>query len=119
MQKQMMGIVLLVGLMVAGPGWAFAASEEWQNVGGFLVVGPDAVGVKVDRPSVSLIRIVCIEGSVIIKTVVVREGGSNTSHTVGKRIENGNFEVIEIRETKVTGLQFRHDGRGSYRVQVK
>jgi hypothetical protein len=119
MYKQIAGAILLAGLVLAGSGQALAASKNWHDVGDYSVDGKDAVEVAVDRPSVTLIRIVCTEGSVIINTLVVREGGAKTPHTIGKRIEKDGYELLEIGETKATGFRISHDGRGKYKVQVR
>lgn len=119
MYKQLLGVILFAGLVVMAPGRASAESKNWHDVGSYAVDGKDAIEVAVDRPSVTLIRIVCTEGSVIINTLVVREGGAKTPHTVGKRIEKDGYAVIEIGESKATGFRISHDGRGKYKVQVR
>ena len=119
MYKQLLSVMLLAGLIVVGPGRVFAESKSWHDVGDYSVDGKDAIEVGVDRPSVTYIRIVCTEGSVIINTLVVRAGGAKTPHSLAKRIEKGDNEVIEIGETKATGFRISHDGRGKYKVQVR
>ena len=114
-----MGVMLFAGLVMSASSQAIAERKNWHEVGSYSVDGKDAIEVAVDRPSVTLIRIVCTEGSVIINTLVVREGGAKDAHTVGKRIEKDGYEIIEIGESKATGFRISHDGRGKYKVQVR
>ena len=106
-------------MMMLATSAARAESKNWHDLGEYNVDGKDAIEVQVNRPSVTLIRIVCTEGSVIINTLVVREGGNKTPHSMGKRIEKDGYEVLEIGETKATGFRISHDGRGRYKVQVR
>lgn len=115
----MTGLLAAVALAMAGSNAALAESKTWHTVGEFTVNGKDSVELPITRPSVTLIRIVCTDGSVIINTLVVREGGKKTPHTVGKRIEKDDYEIIRMDETAATGFRISHDGRGSYKVQVR
>lgn len=118
MHRVLYALMAVVALSLA-PMSASAESKTWHDVGSFNVSKSEAVELSINRPSVTLIRIVCTEGSVIINTVVVREGANKTPHTIGKRIEKDNYELIRMEETKATGLRISHDGRGSYKVQVR
>jgi len=119
MYKKLLGVILFAGLMVIGTGRAMAESKNWHDLGEYSVDGKDAIEVAVNRPSVTIIRIVCTEGSVIINSLVVREGGAKDAHSIGKRIEKDKYELLEIGETKATGFRISHDGRGKYKVQVR
>jgi hypothetical protein len=111
---------LMVGAVMAfGTVNARAESKHWHEVASYSVDGKDAVEAGVDRPSVTFIKITCTDGSIVVNTLVVREGGNKKPFTVGKRIEKGDSHVIEIGETKATGFRISHDGRGSYVIHVK
>jgi hypothetical protein len=96
---------------------AFAGSG-WHMVGAFDA-GGEAKEMGVNRNcSVCLVKVT--EGSVIINTVVVREGGKKTPHTVGQRIEKGDHREIDIgSKIYATGFRISDDGRGHYEVYVK
>jgi hypothetical protein len=111
--------VMAAALAMAGASAAFAESKTWHTVGEVTVNKKDAAELSIDRPSVTLVRIVCTDGSVVINTLVVREGGKKTPYTVGKRIEKDGYEIIRMDETPATGFRISHDGRGSYKVQVR
>ena len=118
MRNMMMG--LCVAVMMAGSNVAMAESKHWHDIDDVNVTKKNAVELPVDRPGVTLIRIVCTDGSVVINTLVVREGAKKTPHPIAKRIDKGDFEVIRIEDdTKVTGFRISHDGRGAYKVQVR
>lgn len=95
---------------LAGSGWHKVAS---------LDAGGEAKEVAVNRNcSVCLVKVT--DGSVIINTVVVREGEKKTPHTVGARIEKGGNQEIGIgSKTYVTGFRISDDGKGHYEVYVK
>lgn len=84
-----------------------------------LTAGGDAKEVAVDQP-VSKVVIKCIEGSVIINTVVVRNGGESTPHKVGARINKDEVQQITVgNRVPCTGLRISDDGNGKYVVRVK
>jgi hypothetical protein len=119
MHKYILGWFAAAALVVLASSTARAESKHWHEVGEYHADGKDAIEVQVDRPSVTFIRIVCTDGSVIINTLVVREGNEKTPHTIGKRLEKGDEETLDIGESKATGFRISHDGRGTYTVYVK
>lgn len=122
MYKHLMSVILLAGLVVAGTMTVEAKSSRWHKIASLSANGKDAqeVAIPSDRPSISVIRIVVTEGSVIINTIVVRKGNDKDAITVGERIEKGNFKEISVGDAvPATGLRISHDGRGQYDVEVK
>ena len=122
MYKQLMSVILLAGLVVAGTMTVEAKSSRWHKIASLSANGKDAqeVAIPSDRPAISVIRIVVTEGSVIINTIVVRKGNDKDAITVGDRIEKGNFKEISVGDAvPATGLRISHDGRGQYDVEVK
>ncbi len=84
-----------------------------------LTAGGDAKEVAVSQP-VSKVVITCTEGSVIINTVVVRNGGEHTPHKVGARINKGEAQQITVGDqVACTGLRISDAGSGTYVVRVK
>ena len=122
MYKQLMSVILLAGLVVAGTMTVEAKSSRWHKIASLSANGKDAqeVAIPSDRPSISVIRIVVTEGSVIINTVVVREGAAKDIHTLGKRLNKDEEIKIELDGKKhVSGLRISDDGKGSYKVMVR
>ena len=95
------------------------ADGKWKNYGHVTVDKKDAVELGVGQ-KVSKVRITCTDGSIIINTLVVRQAGAKTPHTVGARIDKGEEQMIEIGdEVMVDGFRISYDGRGSFKVDVK
>ena len=95
------------------------ADGKWKNYGHVTVDKKDAVELGVGQ-KVSKVRITCTDGSIIINTLVVRQAGAKTPHTVGARIDKGEEQLIEIgKEVMVDGFRISYDGRGSFKVDVK
>lgn len=98
----------------------FAATAEKAGVKvAELNAGGQAKEIAVNQ-QVSKVVIKCTEGSVIINTVVVRDGGKTTPHTVGRRLEKGEEQQITVgKEVNCSGLRISDDGRGTYVVRVR
>lgn len=112
--KKLAGLCVLVFLCGAVGAWA----DDWQKVADLTAVG-DAKEVAVNK-SVAEVKIRCTEGDVIINTVVVREGGKKTPHTLGLRLSKDNEHIINLgAKLNVTGLRISDGARGNYSVYVK
>lgn len=114
MHKNTIGLMVAVLLVAAGT----VLAGDWATVAK-LSAGGGPKEVEVNRP-VSKIAIKCTEGSVIINTVVVRQGGQTTPHRVATRINKGDTQQISIgNKLQVTGLRISDDSNGKYEVRVK
>lgn len=90
----------------------------WQVVAELPAGGP-AKEVAVNR-DVRVIQIECTEGSVIVNTLVVREGPAKNPITVARRFNQGERQDVDLGgERQVSGLRISDGGRGKYRVRVK
>jgi hypothetical protein len=84
-----------------------------------LASGGDAKEVEVNQ-QISKVIITCTEGSVIINTIVVRDGNNATPFKVGVRLNKDEVQKISVGdEVNCTGLRISDDGRGTYVVRVK
>lgn len=111
-QLTMMLAVLLIGVT------GVHADKDWKKVA-TLTAGGEAKEVDINQ-EVSRVMITCTEGSVIVNTVVVREGSKTTPHRVGARINHKESQQIRIGDKlPVTGLRISDDGRGTYVVKIK
>jgi hypothetical protein len=97
---------------------AVMAEKEGVKVA-TLTAGGDAKEVAVNQ-QISKVVIKCIDGSVIINTVVVRDGGNKTPHSVGAKLNQGEEQQITVgNQVNCSGLRISDDGRGQYVVRVK
>lgn len=110
----------VAGLVLLGSATVRADSKKWHEIGAYTVDGKDAIEVKIERPNVSQVRLMCTDGRVVINTLVVREGAQKTPHTIGRRIEAGDEQIVEVGEkVPATGFRISQDGRGTYKVLVR
>jgi hypothetical protein len=102
--------LLTATLALAGSGWHKVAD---------LDAGGDGKEVAVNRNcSVCLVKVT--DGTVIINTIVVREGDKKSPISVSQRIGKGDARQVNVGDKKyVTGLRIGDDGRGHYEVYVK
>jgi hypothetical protein len=116
MKRGVCAAVVAAAVLMGG---ALAArADDWKGVGE-QTAGGEAKELSVDR-EITKIRIECVEGSVIVNTVVVRKGGQKDPHKLATRIEKGDSREITLEsKTKVTGLRISDDGRGRYKVSVR
>jgi len=78
---------------------------------------PKEVGVGYE---ISGVRIQAVAETVIINTIVTREGSRTTHHRVGGRFTAGQEHVLDLGVPKlVTGLRISDDNRGRYKVWVR
>jgi hypothetical protein len=116
MKKWMLAMVVLaLGVSVALAG---KKKDAWQTIA-TLKSGGDAKEVAVNL-SIRTVRIECIEGAVIVNTLVVREGGAKDPLTVARRFNAGDKQDLDLgRVRNVTGLRISDGGRGRYKILVK
>jgi hypothetical protein len=110
-----LGWMLAVLMWVTG---ASMADKAGVKVGEFQA-GGDAKEMAVNQ-QVSKVIIKCTDGSVIINTVVVRDGGNKTPHSVGARLNKGDTQQISVGDkVNCSGLRISDAGTGTYVVRVK
>ncbi len=110
---QIIATTLILSL-IAGLGNALAWSDLTR-----LTAGGKAKEVAVNR-QISRLMIICQDAPVIINTVVVREGGKKTSHTIGKRFNVNEQFILEVGGARqVTGFRISDDLKGNYQLRVE
>ena len=94
--------------------------KGYSRVGSYTAGGSaKETGAPSSRP-IRKVRIVATSGSVIVNTVVVREGGAKTPHTLAVRLAAGESREIDLGSARrVTGLRISDGGKGTYEVQVR
>lgn len=106
--------MLALALVVLSSSVAMAG---WQVVSD-VTTGGGAKELTVNR-SIRLIRIECTSGSVIINTVVVREGGAKTPITVAQKLQTGGKWEHDLGGAhQVTGFRISDSGKGTYTVST-
>jgi len=94
-----------------------AAMAGWQLVSD-VTAGGGAKELTVNR-SIRLVRLECTSGSVIINTVVIREGGAKNPITVARKLNTGEKYEIDLGGAhQVTGLRISDSGKGTYKVST-
>lgn len=107
----------LVAMAVAVLG-AMTAQAEWNTVSE-VTAGGDAKELAVNR-SIRTVEIECTEGTVIVNTLVVREGGAKTPITVARSFKAGDKQSLDLGSVRqVTGFRISDGGKGRYKVHVK
>ena len=94
--------------------------KGYSRVGSYTAGGSaKETGGPSSRP-IRKVRIVATSGSVIVNTVVVREGGAKTPHTLAVRLAAGESREIDLGSARrVTGLRISDGGKGTYEIQVR
>lgn len=93
-------------------------ADAWQRVAD-LRTGGGAKEVTVNKKAAAF-RVVAVEGTVIINTFVVREGGKKTPYKVARKLVPKQEHVIKLpARTLVTGLRISDDSKGRYIVHWK
>lgn len=111
------GIVTAISLCLSGSDSLGKDKNPWVRVAE-LTAGGEAKEVQV-HATARQCRIQCVEGSVAIKTLVVREGADKATITVASKIEAGEQKDIELeREMEITGFRVSDGGQGRYEIYV-
>lgn len=120
MKRMLMILCIAMSGLTASQLSARADDSDWPKVADLQATGKkDAKEISVDKKT-EKIRIKCTDGSVIINTVVVREGAAKDVHTLGKRLDKDEEIKIDLGSKKhVDGLRISDDGKGSYKVMVR
>jgi hypothetical protein len=94
------------------------ARADWVRVGDARAEG-DAKEFRASGRA-STARIICKEGSVIINTLVVREGSDRHSIRVTRRLQAGEQVEVDLGGVRnVTGFRISDSGGGRYEVEMK
>lgn len=113
-RTQMVVLVLSAGLFFASHAWA----ASWKPLAQ-LNGGGKAKEVAINQ-TIRYVRIAVLEGSVVINTIVVREGAKKTPNTIARQFGPKERFVLTLpAPTQVTGLRISDSGGVTYMVQYK
>jgi hypothetical protein len=94
------------------------AKDDWHKVA-TLTAGGQAKEVTVNRDA-RTVRITAESGTVVVNTVVVREGAKTTPHPVTAKLTAKAHHDIDLgTKTRITGLRISDGDKGTYTVSVK
>jgi hypothetical protein len=97
---------------------ATVALADWGTVAE-VTAGGEAKELAVNR-NIRIVQIECTEGTVIVNTVVIREGASKSPITVARAFTQGQKQDIDLgSERQVTGLRISDGGKGKYKIHAK
>jgi hypothetical protein len=110
-------IFITISILMIQP---VSAKSKWRTVGTVAGQGQkDAVELPGAGP-IQHIRIRGIDGSLIINTLVVREGGTNNPVPIATKFSPGQEVVRDLpRQMNSTGFRLSRDGHGSVEVSVQ
>lgn len=116
MKRWILALVILA--LSATAAFCDSKKDNWQLLAE-QTTGGDAKELVVNR-MIRAVQIECSEGSVIVNTVVIREGGSKNPITVARRFNQGEKQDIDLGSVRmVTGLRISDGGRGKYKINTK
>ena len=106
-------------MVALGATTAFCGSKDRWSTVAELAASRDTKEVAVNR-DVRVVQIECVEGTVIVNTLVIREGEGKNPINVGRRFTAGETQDIDLGGNRqVTGLRISDGGRGKYKIHVK
>lgn len=111
-------LALAVGWMTLSTALA-GNNNKWVAIGEFQAGGEGKVAAY--SGPVSVCRLVCTEGSIIVNTFIILEGNKKTPISVGVRIPAGQMHEITLPggPRNVTGFRVSDNARGKYRLEVQ
>ncbi len=109
--------MLAAAMVVAG---ATAALADWKTVAEVEATArSEARELAVNR-TIRTMQIECTEGSVIVMTLWIREGGAKTEVRVAQQFNKGDKRDFDLsHERNVTGFRISDKGPGKYRILAK
>ena len=99
---------------------ATAAWADWQTVAEVSATEKtEARELAVNR-TIRTVQIECTEGSVIVMTLWVREGGAKTEIRVARQFNQGDKQDFDLgQDRNATGFRISDKGPGKYKVHVR
>ena len=70
--------------------------------------------------TIRTVQIECTEGSVIVMTLWVREGGAKTEIRVARQLNKGDKQDFDLgQDRNATGFRISDKGPGKYKIHVR
>ena len=109
--------LVVLAMLVLG---ATSALADWKTVAEITATDKaEARELAVNR-TIRTVQIECTEGSVIVNTLWVREGGAKTEIRVARLFNKGDKQDFDLSyDRNVTGFRISDKGPGKYKVHAK
>ena len=109
--------ILALALVVLGATMAQADRKTISEI--TATDKSEARELAVNR-TIRTVQIECTEGSVIVNTLWVREGGAKTEIRVARKFNKGDKQDFDLSyDRNVTGFRISDKGPGKYKVHAK
>ena len=113
MKKWILGLTVLA--LAAMAAWA-----DWEKVAEVTATAKSEARELALNRTIRTVQIHCIEGSVIVMTMWVREGPAKNEIRVARAFNAGDKQDIDLgHDRAVTGFRISDKGPGKYRVYAK
>ena len=109
--------ILALALVVLG---ATMAQADWKTISEITATDKSEARELAVNRTIRTVQIECTEGSVIVMTLWVREGGAKTEIRVARQFAKGEKQDIDLSHVRnVTGFRISDKGPGKYVIRAK
>ena len=117
-ENKMKKWILAMAMLALGAATALAG--DWKTVVDVVATDKaEARELTVNR-TIHAVRIACIEGSVIVNTLWVREGAAKSEIRVARKFNKGDMQEFDLGgEKNVTGFRISDKGPGTYKITAQ
>ena len=99
---------------------ATTALADWHPVADVTATDKSEARELAVNRTIRTVQIECTEGSVIVMTLWVREGGAKTEIRVARQFNQGDKQDFDLgQDRNATGFRISDKGPGKYKVHVR
>ena len=99
---------------------ATMALADWKTVAEIAATDKSEARELAVNRTIRTVQIECTEGSVIVMTLWVREGGAKTEIRVARQFNKGDKQDFDLgQDRNATGFRISDKGPGKYKVHAK
>ena len=109
--------ILAAAVLAAGATMALA---DWKTVAEVAATDKSEARELAVNRTIRTVQIECTEGSVIVMTLWVREGGAKTEIPVARQFNKGDKQNFDLgQDRNATGFRISDKGPGKYKIHAK
>ena len=109
--------ILALAMVVLG---ATMAQADWKTISEITATDKSEARELAVNRTIRTVQIECTEGSVIVMTLWVREGGAKTEIRVARQFNQGDKQDFDLGQNRnATGFRISDKGPGKYKVHVR
>ena len=109
--------ILALALVVLG---ATMAQAGWKTISEITATDKSEARELAVNRTIRTVQIECTEGSVIVMTLWVREGGAKTEIRVARQFSKGDKQDFDLgQDRNATGFRISDKGPGKYKIHVR